>query len=134
MVNLSIYIHIVVVIFLILSQLTFFVIKNEENFIIFSKKFRFLQLIQNIIFGMIVFTGIIVMAVTKFTLWNIEIFFMIFLALIILSYQIILYKKNKPIKSTEKELQNSFKNYVSKIYLNIIIAEIILFMFARAID
>ncbi len=134
MVKMSIHIHMSVAILLILSQLAFFAIKNEENFIIFSKRFRFLLLIQNIIFGMTAFTGIVVMAVTQFTLWNIEIFLMIFLAVAILVHQILLYKKVRPIKSTEKDLQNSFKSYASKIYLSEALAGVVVYILARILD
>ncbi len=131
MVKMSIHIHMAVAILLILSQLAFFLIKEEENFIKFSKRFRFLLMIQNVIFGMTAFTGVTVMAVTKFTLWNLEIFLMIFLAIAILVHQIILYKRLRPIKSTETKLQNSFKNYASKIYLSEAVAGVVIYILAR---
>ncbi len=130
----SIYIHMAVAVFLILSQLAYFLIKNEESFIKFSKKFRNLLLVQNIIFGMTAFTGIIVMAVTRFTLWNLEIFLMIFLAIGIFVHQIILYKKIRPIKSTEKELQEKFKKYASKVYLSEAVAGVVLYILARILN
>lgn len=120
-----------VAVFLILSQLAYFLIKNEKSFIKFSKKFRNLLLIQNIIFGMTAFTGVVVMAVTQFTLWNLEIFLMIFLAIGIFVYQIILYKKIRPIKSIEKELQEEFKKYASKIYLSEAVAGVVIYILAR---
>lgn len=134
MINLSIDIHMGVAILLILSQLAFFVIKKESNFISFSKKFRNLLMIQNVIFGMTAFTGIVVMAVSKFSIWNLEIFLMIFLAIAILVHQIILYKKIRPIKSNEKELQERFKNYASKIYLSEAAAGVVIYILSRIID
>ncbi|WP_187647374.1 hypothetical protein [Nitrosophilus labii] len=131
LVKMSIYIHMAVAVFLILSQLAYFLIKNEKSFIKFSKKFRNLLLIQNIIFGMTAFTGVVVMAVTQFTLWNLEIFLMIFLAIGIFVYQIILYKKIRPIKSIEKELQEEFKKYASKIYLSEAVAGVVIYILAR---
>jgi len=118
-------------IFLILSQLAFFLIKKEENFIRFSRKFRNLLLIQNIIFGMVAFTGIVVMAVTQFTLWNMEIILMIFLAVAIFVHQILLYKKIRPIKSTQIELQEEFKKYALKIYLSEAAAGVVIYILAR---
>jgi len=134
MVQMSIHIHMFVAIFLILSQLYFFLIKKEDNFIKFSKKFKNLLLIQNIIFGMTAFTGITVMAVTKFTLWNLEIFLMIFLAVAILVHQIILYKKIRVIKSKEFDLQKKFKEYASKIYLSEAVAGVVIYILARIIN
>jgi len=123
-----------VAVFLILSQLAFFLIKKEENFIKFSKKFRNLLLIQNIIFGMAAFTGIVVMAVTQFTLWNIEIILMIFLVVVLFIYQIILYKKIRPLKSTQTELQEEFKKYASKIYLSEAVAGVFVYIIARILN
>ena len=134
MVQMSIHIHMIVAVFLILSQLYFFLIKNEQNFIKFSKKFRNLLMIQNIIFGMTAFTGITVMAVTQFTLWNIEILLMIILAIAILVHQILLYKKIRPIKSKELDLQKKFKEYASKIYLSEALAGVIIYILARILD
>lgn len=128
MVNMSIHLHMATSILLILSQLAFFLIKKEKNFIKFSKKFRNLLLVQNTILAMIVFTGLLVMAVSKFTLWNIEIILMIILFLAIFVHQIILYKKIRKIKSNELDLQTDFKNYASKIYLYMILAESIVFI------
>lgn len=128
MTELAIKIHMGVIILLILSQLAFFLIKKEDNFIKFSKKFRNLLPAQNTILAMIIFTGLLVMAVSKFTLWNIEIILMIILFLAIFVYQIVLYKKVRVIKSNEFDLQIRFKEYASKIYLYMVLAEIAVFI------
>ena len=130
----AIEIHKVISIFLILSQLAFFFIKNEQNFIKFSRKFRNLLLIQNVIFGMVSFTGIIVLALFKFSLWNLEIFLMLFLAVAIFLFQILLYKKIRPIKSKEFKLQTEFKKYASKIYLSEAVGAIFVYILSRIIN
>ena len=134
MVELSIKIHMITSILLILSQFAFFLLKQETNFIKFSKKFRFLLLIQNIILAMITFTGIVVMAVSRFTLWNIEIVLMIFVLFLILFYQIVLYKKIRVIKSKEIDLQKDFKKYASKIYIRLITVEIFVYVISLILD
>ncbi len=134
MVELSIKIHMITSILLILSQFAFFLLKQETNFIKFSKKFRNLLLIQNIILAMIAFTGLVVMAVSRFTLWNIEIVLMIFVLFLILFYQIVLYKKIRVIKSKEIDLQNDFKRYASKIYIRLIIAEIFVYVISLILE
>ena len=134
MVELSIKIHMITSILLILSQFAFFLLKKKNNFIKFSKKFRFLLLIQNIILAMIAFTGVVVMAVSRFTLWNIEIVLMIFVLFLILFYQIVLYKKIRIIKSKEIDLQNDFKKYASKIYIRLITVEIFVYVISLILE
>ncbi len=118
MFEMSVDIHKLLALFMILSQLAYFAIKKESNFILFSEKFRTMLLVQNVILGMVGFTGLLAMALTGFAHWSVSVVLMIFLYVGVVVHQILLYRRIRPIKSKEFDLQNEFKSYASKIYLS----------------
>jgi len=126
----SLHTHTLVILLLILSQLAFFWVKREENFIRFSRKVKTLFLIQSILFAMVVFTGLLMLTVLKWKVWSIEIILMILLAVAILVHQVLLYKRLRPIKTYEQELQQEYKSWASKVLGAEIIAEIVVFVLA----
>ncbi|MRI58264.1 MAG: hypothetical protein C6H99_02025 [Epsilonproteobacteria bacterium] len=128
--TMSLHTHTLTVILLILSQIGFFWIKKEPDFILFVRKVKTLYLVQTILYAMVVFTGLLMMAVTKFELWSIKVVLMIFLALVILVHQILLYKRLRPIRSDEKSLQEEYKRWASKVFGAEIAAELALFVMA----
>ncbi len=126
--------HILAVVLLILSQFYYFVIKNEKDFVQFSKKLGTLLLIQNIFLGLVIFTGLLMLGVMKFSVWNLEIVLMIFVTLGVVVHQILINKKRKPIKSDEYDLQEQYKNWIAKVYGAEISAEILVLILAPLLD
>ncbi|WP_200762746.1 hypothetical protein [Nitrosophilus alvini] len=125
MVETAISIHITVLAALILFQVSFFFVRNISNFITFSRKFRLLLLIQNVILGMTAFTGLVVMAVNQFENIGFKEILMILLLLVIVFFQIKMYKKIRTITSKDHEQQKRFKSYAGKVYIAEIIAIIV---------
>ena len=118
------------IVLLILAQIAFFWIKKEPDFIAFVRRAKTLYLVQTILYAMVVFTGLLMLAVLRFEVWNIKIVLMIVLALAILVHQILLYKKLRPIRSDEEPLQQEYKAWASKVFGAQIGAEAALFLIA----
>ncbi len=131
--HLSLHLHMMFVVLLIVSQLAFFGIKKETNFILLVQRFKLLFLIQNILLGAVIFTGLLMLAVTKFSLWNIEIVLMIVLATALVVHQILIYKKMRPITSKERDAQKRWIAYASKIYGAEVVGEVLLYLLALLI-
>ena len=125
--------HMLSVVLLILAQLWYFSFKNESDFIRFYRNIGIMLLVQNVFLGMVVFTGLLMLAVTKFSVWNLEIVLMIFLAIGIIVHQILINKKRKPIRSDEIEAQALYKSWVAKVYGAEIVAEIVVFVVAMVV-
>lgn len=85
---------------------------------------------QNIIIGIVLFTGLLMMAVTKFEVWNIAIGAMIFVMIGVIVHQILINKKRKPIKSDEVVAQQVYKKWVAKVYGAEVVAEIVVILLA----
>ena len=85
---------------------------------------------QNVFIGMVVFTGLLLLAVLKFQVWNVAIILMIFVITGVIVHQILINKKRKPIKSNEIELQNAYRKWAAKVYGAEIAAEVIVFLVA----
>ncbi|BCD62903.1 hypothetical protein NitYY0826_C1791 [Nitratiruptor sp. YY08-26] len=128
--KISLHLHMLSAVLLILSQGFYFWLRKKEDFVIFTKRLVILMLIQNVFIGMVVFTGLIMLAVTHFTVWNIEIVLMIFVITGVIVHQILINKKRKPIRSDEIALQQSYKSWVSKVYGAEIAAEIAVYIIA----
>ena len=128
--KMSLHTHSLLIVLLILSQIAFFWIKKEPDFISFVRKAKTLYLIQSVLYAMVVFTGLLMLAVLKFEVWNLKIILMIFLAVAILVHQILLYKRLRPIRSDEKELHDEYKRWASKVFAAEIAAEIVVFVLA----
>ncbi len=129
----SLHTHELVVFLLILSQLYFLKIKRQENFVAFMKSFKRLFLIQNVLIGMVIFTGLLMMAVLRFSVWNFEIVAMIVLMIAIIVHQVIINRRLRVIRSDERELFEEFKRYAAKIYTAEAIAALVLFGVAKAL-
>ena len=127
--TMSQHLHMLVVLLLIVSQAAFFLIKTPD-FVQFSRKLRILLLVQNVIIGMVVFTGLLLLAVLKFEVWNIATLLMIFVITGVIVHQILINKKRKPIRSDEKEKQDAYRKWVAKVYGAEIVAEVIVFLVA----
>ena len=123
------HLHMAAALLLIVSQAAFFLIKTTD-FVAFTRKLRNLLLVQNVIIGMVVFTGLLLLAVLKFEVWNVAIILMIFVITGVIVHQILINKKRKPIRSNEIELQNVYKKWVAKVYGAEIAAEVIVFLVA----
>lgn len=117
------------VLLLIIAQGAYFWIEKAD-FVPFIKKLRLLLLVQNVFIGMVVFTGLLMMGVMQFKVWNIEIVLMIFVMVGVVVHQILINKKRKPIKSDETALQESYKKWVRRVYSAEIAAEVIVFVLA----
>lgn len=117
------------VLLLIITQAAYFWIVKAD-FITFISKLRLLLLIQNILIGMVIFTGLLMMGITHFQIWNIEVIAMIFVMLGVVVHQILINKKRKPIRSDEKKLQEAYKQWVSRVYGAEIAAEVAVFIVA----
>ncbi len=96
----------------------------------FIKKLRLLLLVQNVFIGMVVFTGLLMMGVMQFKVWNLEIVLMIFVMVGVIVHQILINKKRKPIRSDEVALQEGYKKWVRKVYGAEIAAEVLVFVLA----
>jgi uncharacterized ion transporter superfamily protein YfcC len=129
----SLHTHELVVFLLIVSQLYFLKLKKREPFVQFVKSFKKLFMVQNVLLGIVVFTGLLMLTVMKFAVWNFEIIAMIFLAIAILVHQIIINRRLRPIRSDEPELQEEFKQYASKVYLAEAVVALVLFVFAKVV-
>ena len=127
----SLHTHELVVSMLIVSQFYFLLLRRKEPFVDFVKSFKKLFMVQNVLLGMVIFTGFLMLAVLKFGVWNIKIVSMIVLAVAILVHQILLNKRLKPIRSDEIELQKKFKDYATKIYVAEGIVGIVIFVVAK---
>ncbi len=123
------HLHMAAALLLIVSQAAFFLIKTTD-FVAFTRKLRNLLLVQNVIIGMVVFTGLLLLAVLKFEVWNVAIILMIFVITGVIVHQILINKKRKPIKSNEVELQNAYRKWAAKVYGAEIAAEVIVFLVA----
>ncbi|NPA04206.1 MAG: hypothetical protein GXO61_05015 [Epsilonproteobacteria bacterium] len=130
----SLHTHTLVNLLLILSQVAFFWIKKEEDFITFSKRARTLYLIQSILLGMVIFTGtLMITALLNLgykEVWSLKVLLMIFLSIGVLVHQILLYKKLRPIRSDEIEAQKAYKSWASKVLGTEVVAEILVFILA----
>lgn len=129
----SLHTHELVVVLLIVAQLYFLKLKQKEPFVAFVRSFKKLFMVQNVLLGIVVFTGLLMLTVLKFAVWNFEIIAMIVLATAILVHQIIINKRLRPIRSDEPDLQAAFKNYATKIYTAEAVAAIVLFGLAKVL-
>ena len=130
----SLHTHELVVFLLIVSQLYFLKLKKKEPFIDFVKSFKKLFMVQNVLLGIVVFTGLLMLTVLKFKVWNFEIVAMIVLAVAILVHQIIINRRLRPIRSDEPQLQAEFKTYATKIYVAEAVAALVLFVLAKVLN
>ena len=126
--------HMLGVILLIISQGVYFWIEKEHNFILFSRKLGTLLLVQNIFIGIVAFTGLLMLAVLKFKVWNLEIVMMVLVIVGVALHQLLIHRKRKPIKSDEKELQQRYKKWVGRVYLAEIGAEVAVFIIAIVLN
>ncbi len=122
--------HTLFVVLLILSQAAYFAIYKESDFIRFYKKLGNLLLIQNILLGIVLFTGLLMLSVLKFEVWSPSVVLMIFVITGVFVHQILINKKRKPIRSDAIEEQRLYKNWVAKVYGAEILAEIVVFLIA----
>ena len=129
----SLHTHELVVFLLIVSQFYFLRLTKKEPFVDFVKSFKKLFMIQNVLLGMVIFTGLLMLTVLKFAVWNIEIVLMILLAVAIFVHQIIINKRLRPIRSDENELQEEFKRYAKKIYFAEGVVGIVVFILAKVL-
>lgn len=125
--TMSRHLHMTTIVLLIVAQIAYFWVAKEQNFIYFAKRIKKLYLVQTILFAMVVFTGLLMLTVLKFSVWHIDVVLMIFVSIGILVHQILLYKKLRPIKSDEKDLQTAYKKWATKVFGAEIVAEIVLF-------
>ncbi|BCD60881.1 MULTISPECIES: hypothetical protein [unclassified Nitratiruptor] len=128
--TMSKHLHMTTVFLLIVAQIAFFWIAKEDDFISFVRRVKKLYLVQTVLFAMVVFTGLLMLTVLKFSVWNVEIVLMIFVSIAILVHQILLYKKLRPIRSDETGLQNAYKTWAKKVMGAEILAEIVVFVLA----
>ncbi|BAF70684.1 hypothetical protein [Nitratiruptor sp. SB155-2] len=128
--TMSKHLHMTTVFLLIVAQIAFFWIVKVEDFVSFVRGVKKLYLVQTVLFAMVVFTGLLMLTVLKFSVWNLEIILMIFVSVGILVHQILLYKKLRPIRSDETELQNAYKTWAKKVMGAEVLAEIIVFVLA----
>ena len=119
--------HMLSVVLLILGQFWYFSFKNESDFIRFYRKIGIMLLVQNVFLGMVIFTGLLMLAVTKFSVWNLEIVLMIFLAVGIIVHQILINKRRKGITTTDTTAQEAYKAWVAKVMVAEIGAEIVVY-------
>ena len=121
--------HMLMAFLLILSQAAYFWIEKSE-FVAFIAKLRLLLLIQNVLIGMVIFTGLLMMGIMHFKVWSIDIILMIFIMVGVIVHQILINKKRKPIRSDEIALQESYKKWVARVYGAEIAAEVVVFILA----
>ncbi len=129
----SLHTHELVIFLLIVAQLYFLKLKAKEPFIEFVKSFKKLFMVQNVLLGIVVFTGLLMLTVLKFKVWNFEIIAMIVLAVAIFVHQILINRRLRPIRSDESQLQAEFKKYATKIYVAEAVVAFILFGLAKAL-
>ena len=129
----SLHTHELVVFLLIVAQLWFLRLRSTEPFVHFVKRFRLLFLVQNVLLAMVAFTGLLMLAVLKFKVWNFEIIAMIVLWTAMVVHQVIIHRRLRPIRSDEPELQAEFKAYAAKIYTAEAVAALVLFGLAKAL-
>ncbi len=125
--------HTLFVVLLILSQAAYFLIYKESDFVRFSKRLGNLLLVQNILLGVVLFTGLLMLAVLKFVVWSPAVVLMIFVTTGVIVHQILINKKRKPIRSDEAEAQTLYKSWVAKVYGAEILAEIVVFVIAMVV-
>ena len=118
------------VVLLILAQLLFFRIASTQDFVAFTRSLGKLLLVQNILIGIVLFTGLLMMAVMKFAVWNVEIVAMIFVMVGVIVHQILINKKRKPIRSDEYDAQSRYKAWVRRVYGAEIAAEVLVYILA----
>ena len=121
--------HMLAVLLLVIAQGAYFWIEKAD-FVTFVKKLRLLLLVQNVFIGMVVFTGLLMMGVMQFKVWNLEIVLMIFVMVGVIVHQILINKKRKPIRSDEVVLQENYKKWVRRVYGAEIAAEVVVFVLA----
>ncbi len=122
--------HTLFVVLLILSQAAYFAIYKEPDFIRFYKKLGNLLLVQNILLGIVLFTGLLMLSVLKFQVWSPSVVLMIFVITGVLVHQILINRKRKSIRSDAIEEQRLYKSWVAKVYGAEILAEIVVFLIA----
>ena len=122
--------HQLVALLLIVAQLSFWAMKPDP-FIPFVRRFRVLFLVQNVLLAMLIFTGLLLMAVLRFELWNPKIVAMILLAVAMVANQIRIHRRLRPIRSDERELQKEWRRFVWRIYLGQSVAAAILFLLSK---
>jgi len=125
--------HTLFVVLLILSQAAYFLIHKEPDFVRFNKKLGNLLLVQNILLGVVLFTGLLMLAVLKFVVWSPAVVLMVFVTTGVIVHQILINKKRKPIRSDEVEAQTLYKSWVAKVYGAEILAEIVVFVIAMVV-
>ncbi len=118
------------VVLLILAQAWYFFIAKESDFVRFYRKIGTMLLVQNVFLGMVIFTGLLMLAVTKFQVWNLEIFLMIFVSLGVVVHQILINKRRKGITTTDTDAQRAYKDWVRKVIGAEIGAEIAVYVLA----
>lgn len=131
--TMSRHLHMTTIVLLIVAQIVYFLVAKEQNFIRYVKRIKKLYLVQTILFAMVVFTGLLMLTVLKFSVWHIDVVLMIFVSIGILVHQILLYKKLRPIRSDEIDLQTAYKKWANKVFVAEIVAEIVLFGLALLI-
>jgi len=107
--------HMLSVVLLILAQAWYFLIAKESDFVRFYRKVGLMLLVQNVFLGMVLFTGLLMLAVLKFRVWNLEIFLMIFVTIGVVVHQILINKRRKGITSSDSEAQTDYKGWVAKV-------------------
>ncbi|MRJ02619.1 MAG: hypothetical protein GXO19_03465 [Epsilonproteobacteria bacterium] len=119
---------------LIVSQLYFFKLEREERFITLVKGFRKLFMVQNVLMGIVLFTGLLMMAVQHFSVWNFKVVAMILLMVVLLVHQFLINRRLRVIRSDEVELQREWRSYASRIYLGEAVAIFLLFLVAKVVS
>lgn len=125
--TMSRHLHMTTIVLLIVAQIVYFLVAKEQNFIRYVKRIKKLYLVQTILFAMVVFTGVLMLTVLKFAVWHADVILMIFLSVGIVVHQILLYKKLRPIRSDEVELQMEYKKWADKVFIAEIVAEVVVF-------
>ncbi len=128
--KIALHTHMLSVVLLILAQALYFGVDKESDFVRYARRLGTVMLIQNVLIGMVVFTGLLMLAVMKFAVWNIEIILMILVMLGVIVHQILINKKRKPIRSDEYEAQNAYKRWVKRVYSAEIAAEVLVYILA----
>ena len=118
------------VVLLILAQAWYFLIAKESDFVRFYRKVGLMLLVQNVFLGMVIFTGLLMLAVLKFQVWNLEIILMIFVTIGVIVHQILINKRRKGITTTDVKAQKAYKDWVRKVIGAEIGAEIALYVLA----
>ncbi len=114
--SVSVDIHIFfVLIALVVSILRFFTVKNN-NYIKMTKRYEFLLLYYHLSIAIVIFTGLILSAVSKFHI-NYTVYLMIIISLVTLAGEFKVHKLFKKTSIKDLNSQDIFRKFAIKKYL-----------------